>query len=129
MRFTDKKNASSKRPFLMPEECMPRASFSYQGRVLEVSVQNDIDECPICTMPLCLDETPRNVCPRLATTLGCCLQVLCCGCLMKLPVKICACKEDCDAVVAVCPFCRDAVGVSAQELLVGSRTRVCSACK
>ena len=65
-------------------------------------------------------------CCRTLTHLGCCTQTICCGCLLKSS-KRCGCKEDCDAVISLCPFCREVSPVEALDVFLGGKPP-CAAC-
>ena len=83
---------------------------------------SDIDTCHICAHEFCLEDA----CGRAPTTLKCCTQPLCCSCLAKM-VKRCRCSDDCEAVIALCPFCREVCPVTTLDLFLGSRP-ACKAC-
>lgn len=78
--------------------------------------------CYICANCFCDDEA----CQRSMTHLGCCTQAICCGCLLKSS-KRCTCKEDCDAVISLCPFCREVSAVEALDVFLGQKA-ACKAC-
>lgn len=78
--------------------------------------------CYICANSFCAGET----CCRTQTHLACCTQSICCGCLLKSS-KRCGCKEDCDAVISLCPFCREVSPVEALDVFLGCKT-ACAAC-
>lgn len=80
--------------------------------------------CYICANAFCEDDA----CCRAMTHMACCTQPICCGCMLR-SAKRCRCKTDCDAVVSLCPFCREVSPVDALETFLGSRpvcTRCCS---
>ena len=92
-----------------------------------LGIGDDDDEaeetCFICAVPFC----GRGTCPHTATQMPCCSQGLCCGCAVKV-LKRCKCADDCDAVVAFCPFCREVMAVGALDIFLGTRT-VCKECR
>ena len=90
----------------------------------ETSDDSDDDDvtCYICANSFCDEEE----CRRSMTHLGCCTQAICCGCLLKSS-KRCTCKEDCDAVISLCPFCREVSAVDALDVFLGQKA-VCKAC-
>lgn len=79
--------------------------------------------CYICANGFCANDE----CGRTLTHLGCCTQAICCACLMK-SCKRCACKDDCDAVISLCPFCREVSPVEALDVFLGSKT-ACAECR
>ncbi len=78
--------------------------------------------CYICAHSFCEEDD----CCRSMTHLACCTQTICCGCLLKSCYR-CVCREDCEAVVSFCPFCRSNRPVEALDMFLGG-TRPCSAC-
>ena len=84
--------------------------------------EEDAVTCYICANAFCSAEE----CCRAMTHLGCCTQSICCGCLLKSS-KRCTCKEDCDAVISLCPFCREVSSVDALDIFLGGKTP-CAAC-
>lgn len=105
------------------------------GTVIELSIpmrivnrgrdreeEADEDTCYICADSFC----EREECARSMTHLGCCTQAICCGCLLKSS-KRCTCKEDCDAVISLCPFCREVSAVEALDVFLGQKA-ACKAC-
>lgn len=80
------------------------------------------DACFICAHTFCSED----VCLRRSTHLSCCSQTICCGCTVKL-AKRCKCTDDCEAIIAFCPFCREMVPVSTLELFSGIQL-VCKLC-
>lgn len=106
------------------------------GTVIELSIpmrivnrgrgtdQADEDDatCYICANSFCAEEQ----CARSMTHLGCCTQAICCGCLLKSS-KRCTCKEECDAVISLCPFCREVSAVEALDIFLGQKP-TCKAC-
>lgn len=83
---------------------------------------DDADSCYICANSFCATEQ----CSRTQTHLGCCTQAICCGCLLKSS-KRCTCKEECDAVISLCPFCREVSSVEALDVFLGSKP-ACGVC-
>ena len=79
--------------------------------------------CYICANSFCDSE----VCCRALTHLGCCTQAICCGCLLK-SCKRCGCKDECDAVISLCPFCREVSPVDALDVFLGTKPP-CAECK
>lgn len=79
--------------------------------------------CYICANSFCDSES----CNRSLTHLGCCTQAICCGCLLK-SCKRCMCKDECDAVISLCPFCREVSPVDALDVYLGSKS-TCGECK
>lgn len=93
--------------------------------VIEVSIPlrtlqsegDDADEaCYICANAFCASDA----CRRSLTHLACCTQAICCGCLSKT-CKRCGCKDDCDAVIALCPFCREVSPVEVLDVFLGAK--------
>lgn len=78
--------------------------------------------CYICANAFCEDDE----CCRAVTHLACCTQAICCACLRKSCYR-CACREDCDAVVSFCPFCRSNRPVEALDLFL-SGEGPCATC-
>lgn len=78
--------------------------------------------CYICANSFCAAEA----CCRSLTHLGCCTQSICCGCLLKSS-KRCGCKDDCDAVISLCPFCREVSPVETLDVFLGHK-QPCAAC-
>ena len=72
--------------------------------------------CYICANSFC----PSDCCGRTLTHLGCCTQAICCACLLK-GCKRCTCKEECDAVISLCPFCREIAPVDALDMFLGGK--------
>lgn len=110
---------------------MPRIQRSQGAAVIEVSIplslshrlaDDDDDACFICANAFCAQDS----CARGITNLRCCSQVMCCGCALKL-ARRCKCSEECDAVVAFCPFCREIAPLGALEIFLGSRP-MCKDC-
>lgn len=111
---------------------MPRMPRSRNAAVIEASItlnlahpsggRDDEEACIICRHMFCSQET----CARTATTLHCCTQALCCACAIKV-AKRCTCNDDCEEVIAICPFCREIARLSALEVFLGSRP-ACRAC-
>lgn len=84
--------------------------------------EEEEESCYICANTFCAHEE----CQRSMTHLGCCTQTICCGCLLKSS-KRCTCKEDCDAVISLCPFCREVSAVEALDIFLGHKPP-CKAC-
>ena len=78
--------------------------------------------CYICANSFCRSES----CGRALTHLACCTQSLCCACLLKSS-KRCMCKEDCDAVIVLCPFCREVAPVETLDVFLGHKPP-CASC-
>lgn len=114
----------------------PRASSTSRSGVIELSIpmrlvrnsagaaaaSSDDDDsgdltCYICANTFC-DE---DECNRSMTHLECCTQSICCGCLLKQTFR-CGCKEDCDAVVSLCPFCREVSPVERLDVFLGTKS-------
>lgn len=74
------------------------------------------ESCTICAHDYCAS----NACKYVATTFSCCGQSACCGCVARLS-KRCTCSQECDAVVVVCPFCREIAPVPALDVMFGLR--------
>lgn len=79
-------------------------------------------DCYICANEFCADDD----CARSMTHLACCTQAVCCGCLAKM-IKRCRCAEECEAVIALCPFCREVSPVSVLDVHLG-HAKVCKSC-
>ena len=110
---------------------MPRLQRNQGAAVIEVSIplslsnrisEEDDDACFICANTFCT----QDLCARSITHLRCCSQVMCCGCALKI-ARRCRCTDECDAVVAFCPFCREIVPQGALEMFLGSRP-ACKEC-
>lgn len=118
---------------------MPNVARSGNGRRIELSIpmrivhraghgrdddhdDNDDLTCYICANSFC-DE---DECCRSMTHMGCCTQAICCTCLLKSS-KRCSCKEDCDAVISLCPFCREVSPVDALDMFLATKVP-CKAC-
>lgn len=82
----------------------------------------DEDVCCICANAVCMEDE----CCRSLTHLACCTQLICCACVLKQAAR-CTCKEDCDAVVAWCPYCRRLSAVPALDVYRG-QAPTCKAC-
>lgn len=78
--------------------------------------------CHICANSFCEDDE----CCRSMTHLACCTQALCTACLVKSSMR-CTCKEDCDAVISMCPFCRQVSPVEVLDMFLGGKP-VCKRC-
>jgi hypothetical protein len=83
---------------------------------------DDAAECYICANDFCVDDD----CCRAMTHLACCTQAVCCGCLAKM-VKRCRCSEECEAVISLCPFCREVSPVSVLDVHLG-HAAACKLC-
>lgn len=83
---------------------------------------DDDVSCYICANSFCATES----CGRALTHLACCTQAICCACLVRSS-KRCLCKEDCDAVIALCPFCREVSPVEVLDVFMGYKAP-CKAC-
>lgn len=81
-----------------------------------------VDQCYICANDFCGDD----VCCRSLTHLECCTQTMCCACLARM-IKRCKCADDCEAVIALCPFCREVSPVTVLDVFLG-RAAVCKSC-
>lgn len=81
-----------------------------------------VDACYICANDFCGDD----VCCRSLTHLECCTQTMCCACLARM-IKRCKCSDDCEAVIALCPFCREVSPVTVLDVFLG-RAAVCKPC-
>ena len=88
----------------------------------QAALEDDDLTCYICANSVCATEQ----CCRTLTHLACCTQTICCGCLLKSS-KRCGCKEDCDAVISLCPFCREVSPVEALDVFLGGK-QPCAAC-
>ena len=106
---------------------MPRIQRNQGAAIIEVSIplslsrsaddSEEDDACFICAHPYCSDAE----CQHSATNMRCCSQPLCCGCVIKV-ARRCKCTDDCEAVIAICPFCRDIVAVGALEIFLATRS-------
>lgn len=110
---------------------MPRATTRARGARIELTIPIRMasavatdagQDCYLCRNEFC-DE---DVCSRGLTHLQCCTQTMCCGCLAKL-VKRCRCVEDCEAVIAMCPFCREVSPVTVLDVFLG-HAGACKGC-
>jgi hypothetical protein len=79
--------------------------------------------CYICTNSFC----GSGACSRTSTTLKCCTQPICCACVAKT-AKRCGCTEDCDQIIAHCPFCRDISPLTAKDVFFGLKATACKTC-
>ena len=88
--------------------------------VRSLQAHDDSDDedltCYICANAFCSSDS----CGRSLTHLGCCTQAICCSCLVK-GCKRCGCKEDCDAVISLCPFCREIAPVETLDMFLGGK--------
>lgn len=82
-------------------------------------------ECHICSSKFCPDA--YGTCVRASTHLDCCEQPICVGCLAKMS-KRCTCKDECDVIIAFCPYCREISPVSAVDIFSGLKTTLCPGC-
>jgi hypothetical protein len=100
--------------------------LSIPMRIVDRAAQDGRDDddltCYICANAFC-DE---DECCRALTHLGCCTQSICCACLLKSS-KRCRCKDDCDAVISMCPFCREVSPVDAIDVFLATKA-VCADC-
>lgn len=78
--------------------------------------------CHICANSYCDDDE----CSRSMTQLACCAKTICCGCLLKSCYR-CVCKEECDAVMCACPYCRTNRPVEVLDMYLGGKAP-CTAC-
>lgn len=112
---------------------MPRIQRSHNAAVIEVSIplnlsrgrgggDDDDEACFICAHPFCAQDT----CGRSVTHLSCCTQTLCCTCAVRV-AKRCKCADECEAVIAFCPFCREIAALGALEIFLGTRP-TCKGC-
>ena len=87
---------------------------------------SDGDEltCYICKSEFCT----LSECLRSQTNMDCCTQPICTACMVKM-AKRCTCAEDCDSVIAFCPFCREICPVAVSDLFLGACTVLCKRCK
>lgn len=79
--------------------------------------------CYICANRFC----GTGACSRASTTLKCCTQPICCECVAKT-AKRCGCTEDCDQIIAHCPFCRDISPLTAKDVFLGLKATACKTC-
>ena len=98
------------------------AVFSIEVPRGDVEDDDSAVECPLCSNAFCQEE----LCSRTETGLNCCDQPICCGCLYRQMMR-CTCKDECDAIVVICPYCRGLSSVAAMEVFIGSKP-VCSEC-
>lgn len=88
---------------------------------------DDSDEsdmtCYICANKFC----ESGACSRTSTSLKCCTQPICCACVAKT-AKRCGCADDCEQIVAHCPFCRDISPLTAKDVFLGLKAPACKAC-
>lgn len=111
---------------------MPRIQRNQNAAVIELSIplrlsrggddSDDDDSCCICTQGFCSGET----CLNSLTHLRCCSQAICCGCALKV-AKRCKCADECEAVIANCPFCREIAALGALDIFLGTRA-TCKIC-
>lgn len=83
---------------------------------------NGTSVCCICAYAFC----EKDACRQAAAATACCEQDVCCGCLVR-GSRRCICREDCDAVLAQCHFCRELAPLQAVDLMLGHRPR-CRSC-
>jgi len=79
--------------------------------------------CYICANTFCAS----NACSRASTSLKCCTQPICCACVAKT-AKRCGCADDCEQIIAHCPFCRDISPLAARDVFLGLKAAACKAC-
>ena len=84
--------------------------------------ESEDDACFICAHAYCASDA----CARSMTQLKCCGQALCCSCAVKV-CKRCTCSDECEAVITVCPFCREIAPLGTLEVYLGTRA-VCKPC-
>lgn len=89
----------------------------------EADTEDVATDCHICAEPFC----KQDECCRALTHLSCCTQPICCGCLVRT-AKRCTCRDDCDQVIAFCPFCRMIGPCDALDLFRGACVKPCRAC-
>lgn len=86
------------------------------------------DCCSICRNTHCVAGSEDDSdCCRVVTTLQCCDQTLCCGCLSKMLLR-CTCTTECTQVIAYCAFCRRVSPVATLDVFRGACCRECPAC-
>ena len=79
--------------------------------------------CYICANGFC----GSGACSRTSTSLKCCTQPICCACVAKT-AKRCGCADDCEQIVAHCPFCRDISPLTSKDVFLGLKAIVCKGC-
>jgi hypothetical protein len=79
--------------------------------------------CTICRADFC----PLDQCKKSMTHMNCCETPLCSECISKCAFQ-CRCDDDCEQVVAYCPYCRSVSAVSALDIFLGLSRKVCVAC-
>lgn len=80
--------------------------------------------CYICKSEFCT----LGECLRTQTNMDCCTQPICTACMAKM-AKRCTCAEECDSVIAFCPFCREICPVAVSDLFLGACTALCKRCQ
>lgn len=88
------------------------------------SIDEETDTCYICAQTFCVEAR----CRQAMTHLKCCTQPVCCACVVKM-AKQCTCADECDAVIAYCPYCRMISPVMAIDVFLGACTSPCRTCK
>lgn len=111
---------------------MPRIQRNPNAAIIEVSIPvrlshdagdlDDDDPCFICAHAYCTNDA----CKHTVTRLRCCSKVVCCGCISKLAMR-CTCDDECEKIIAMCPFCRAIARLEALEIFLASRP-VCKEC-
>ena len=102
---------------------MPRIQRNRSSAVIEVSIplslarrgedsDDDDEACVICAQDFCA----QDACVHCMTYLKCCSQAICCGCAVTVSKK-CTCEDECEAVIAICPFCREMAPLKALHAL------------
>lgn len=109
----------------LPGERTSGSSLQITIPVSTLACSTEELECHICSSKFCPDA--YGTCVRASTHLDCCEQPICVGCLAKMS-KRCTCKEDCDVIIAFCPYCREISPVSAVDIFSGLKTRLCPGC-
>jgi hypothetical protein len=120
--FVDRKKQPRNERKRMPSVARQRSvTLSIPMRIVETAAESrdgsdDEEACYICTNEFCDDDD----CCRSLTHLACCTQTICCACLLK-SAKQCKCKDDCDAVISLCPFCREVSAVDALDIFLATK--------
>lgn len=83
---------------------------------------DDSGTCYICANSFCAAQE----CCRSLTHLACCTQTMCCACVMRQAQR-CTCNDDCEEIIAWCPFCRKVSPVQALDIFLGA-SKTCKAC-
>ena len=93
-------------------DCKKRAAELRDEILFRQPESNHFGDCPICCLPLSLD-------PQKSTMMGCCSKLICSGCFHANIIR-----EVKEKLVPTCPFCRQPVPKSQDEIIKNLMKRV-----